>query len=109
MSGRSLIGAMRHRLVHETPVEAPDGMGGVVRVFLAVDALWGAIETSAAPTVSADRPVAALTHRITVRAPAIIEPGDRLRLGERLFLIEALHDPDGSGRRLVCRCREERP
>ena len=41
----SALGQMRHRLVHETPVETPDGQGGVSRAFLAVDALWGAIET----------------------------------------------------------------
>ena len=106
MSG---IGELRHRLVHETPVDLPDGMGGVTRTFLAVDALWAAIETSAAAGEFADRPGAVLTHKVTVRAPAIVEPGDRLRLGARLFLVEAVSDPEGRGRRLTCQCREETP
>lgn len=105
----SAIGVLRHRLVHETPVDLPDGMGGMTRSFLAVDALWGAIETSAAPGEFADRPGAVLTHKVTVRAPAIVEPGDRLRLGARLFLVEAVSDPEGRGRRLMCQCREETP
>ena len=105
----SAIGGLRHRLVHETPVDLPDGMGGMTRSFLAVDALWGAIETSAGPSEFADRPGAVLTHRVTVRAPAIVEPGDRLRLGARLFLVETVSDPEGRGRRLMCQCREETP
>ncbi len=103
------VGALRHRLVHETPVETADGMGGVTRAFLAVDALWGAIETSAAPAEIADRPGAVLSHRVSLRAPATVQPGDRLRLGARRFLVEAVSDPEGRGRRLVCDCREETP
>jgi len=105
----SAIGELRHRLVHETPVEVADGAGGVRRSFLTVDALWGAIETTAAPEEIADRPGAVLTHTISLRAPATLAPGDRLRLGARVFTVETVSDPDGRGRRLVCRCREETP
>lgn len=103
------IAAMRHRLVHETPVETPDGLGGASVSFIAVDALWGAVETTAAASEIADRPGAVLTHKVTVRAPATVQPGDRLRLGSRRFLVEAVGDPEGRGRRLVCDCREETP
>lgn len=105
----SAIGSMRHRLVHETPVEIPDGLGGVTRSFIAVDVLWGGVETTAAPAEIADRAGAVLAHSITVRAPATVQPGDRLRLGVRRFLVEAVSDPEGRGRRLVCDCREEMP
>ncbi|TCK31296.1 head-tail adaptor [Ancylobacter aquaticus] len=105
----SAIGALRHRLVQETPVETPDGLGGVTRAFLAVDALWGAVATRGAAAEVADRPGAVLSHTITVRAPATLQPGDRLRLGARHFLVEVVSDPDGRGRFLVCDCREETP
>ena len=105
----SALGTLRHRLVHETPVETPDGQGGVSRAFLAVDALWGAIETRATPGEIADRPGAVLTHTVTVRAPATVQPGDRLRHGARRLLVEAVSDPEGRGRWLVCDCREETP
>lgn len=105
----SAIGGMRHRLMHETPVEVPDGQGGLVSNFLSVDALWGAIVTKAAPQEIADRPGAVLTHEVSVRAPATVQPGDRLRLGARVLLVEAVSDPDGRGRRLLCQCREETP
>ncbi|MBS9478829.1 head-tail adaptor protein [Ancylobacter radicis] len=103
------VSALRHRLVHETPLETPDGQGGVTRIFLAVDALWGAIETGATPAEMADRPGAVLAHRVTIRAPATVQPGDVLRLGARRFTVEAVSDPEGRGRRLVCECREETP
>ncbi|MBS7539381.1 head-tail adaptor protein [Ancylobacter lacus] len=106
MSG---IGAFRHRLVHETPVETADGMGGVTRRFVAIDRLWGALETTAAPAEVADRPVALAQHLVTVRAPASLEPGDQLRLGTRRLTVESVIDPDGRGRLLQCRCREEQP
>lgn len=105
----SALGQLRHRLVHETPVETPDGQGGMTRAFLGVDALWGALETRAAPGEMADRPGAVLTHVVTVRAPATVRPGDRLRLGARHLLVEAVSDPEGRGRWLVCDCREETP
>lgn len=104
-----ILGALRHRVTHETPVEIPDGSGGVTRTFLAVDVLWAAIQTDAVPAEMADRPGVVLTHRVTVRAPAIITEGDRFRLGARLLLIETVSDPDNRGRFLVCQCREERP
>ncbi|QIB35094.1 head-tail adaptor protein [Ancylobacter pratisalsi] len=106
MSG---ISELRHRFIHQVPVETPDGMGGVSRNFLAVDSLWGAVETSASAAEIADRPGAVLTHQVNVRAPATVQPGDRLLLGARCFLVETVHDRDGRGRRLVCGCREETP
>lgn len=105
----SALGNRRHRLVLETPIEVADGMGGVTRSFLAVDVLWAAIETSGAPEVTADRPGAVLAHRISVRAPAAIAPGDRFRLGARILAIDAVSDPDNRGRELLCLCREETP
>nr|WP_246548200.1 head-tail adaptor protein [Ancylobacter oerskovii] len=100
---------MRHRLVHETPVATPDGLGGAVLAYVAAGQLWGALRSDAAPAEIADRPGAVLTHRVTLRAPAAVKPGDRLRLGARVLLVEAVSDPDGRGRRLSCRCREEAP
>lgn len=104
-----VLGALRHRLTHETPVELPDGAGGVTRTFLAVDVLWAAIRTDTASGEIADRPGAVLAHRVTVRAPATVAEGDRFRLGARVLSIEAVSDPDNRGRFLVCQCREERP
>lgn len=106
MSGAS---ELRHRLTHETPVDTPDGLGGSRRVFVAVAVLWAAMRSEAAPAEIADRPGAVLTHTVTLRGGAEVQPGDRLRLGARLFAVEAVHDPDNRGRWLLCQCREETP
>lgn len=101
---------LRQRLVHQTYVDLPDGAGGIARTFLTVDQLWGAVESpSASPGIGEERPRAVLATRITVRAPNTIAPGDRLLLGARTFHVEAVSDPDGRGRRSLCRCREEQP
>ncbi|MFG1464246.1 phage head closure protein [Xanthobacter sp. DSM 24535] len=105
MSG---AGDLRHRLVHETAVNLPDGAGGESITYLAVDQIWGRIETPAGdPALSAERRMALLVHRITVRAPNTISRGDRLTLGARIFAVEALSDPDGRRRFTRCLCREE--
>ncbi|GAB4068624.1 head-tail adaptor protein [Ancylobacter sonchi] len=105
----SRAGELRHRLTHETQVGTPDGLGGTTLSYQAVGDVWGAIRTDAAPAEIADRPGAVLTHRVTLRAPAEVKPGDRLRLGARVLLVEAVSDAEGRGRRLTCRCREETP
>lgn len=105
MSG---VGALRHRFTHQTAVALPDGVGGIASVYLTLDQLWGALETvSTEPAASEDSRLAVLLHRVTVRAPNTVAPGDRLLLRNRVFAVEAVHDPDGRGRFSRCRCREE--
>ncbi|MFS8039225.1 head-tail adaptor protein [Xanthobacter sp. AM11] len=107
MSG---IGALRHRLTHQTFVDLPDGAGGVARTFLAVDVLWGAVEPLSADFgIAGERAQASHLLRITVRAPHTVAPGDRLLLGARVFHVEAVSDADGRGRLSRIRCREEQP
>lgn len=104
----SAIGALRHRLSHQTAVDLPDGAGGVTRTFLAVDVLWGAIETvSTDYGIAAERTRASHLVRITVRAPNTVAPGDRLVHAGRIFHVEQVSDADGRGRRARIRCREE--
>ncbi|WP_454915807.1 head-tail adaptor protein [Xanthobacter sediminis] len=106
----STVATLRHRLTHQTYVDLPDGAGGIARSFLAVDQLWGALESvSTEFGIGEERPRAAQVVRITVRAPNTIAPGDRLLLGARVFHVEAVSDPDGRGRFSRCRCREEQP
>ena len=103
-------GALRHRFAHQTGVDLPDGMGGITRTYLTIDQLWGALETlSAEGDLSAEKRVGVLAHRITVRAPNTLQPGDRLVLGTRIFAVEAVSDPDNRGRFSRCRCREDQP
>lgn len=105
MSG---IGPLRHRLTHQTALDVPDGAGGITRAFVAVDVLWGAIESVSADFgVGEERSRAAGQVRITVRAPHTIAPGDRMLHAGRTFHVEHLADADGRGRFHRIRCREE--
>lgn len=101
------IGARARRFVLETPVETPDGFGGVVRTFAPGPQLWGAIEmVSGAERVRAGRGEQAVTHRVTLRYRVGVTAAMRLTRGLRRFDIRAAIDPDGRRRSLVCLVEE---
>ena len=92
-------GKLRHRLVLEAPVESDDGAGGVVRTYENFATVWAAIEPLAlAEQVAAEALGARLTHRITIRTGYDLTLRHRFKLGERIFRIAAIRDPDESGR-----------
>lgn len=47
------------------------------------------------------------THRVICRARPDLSRGMAFRLAERRLVIRTLHDPDESGRFLMCRCEED--
>lgn len=103
-------GALASRLTLEKASDVPDGEGGAVRNWSAVAAMWGRVEpVSAAGRELAGQAGQVVTHRIYVRARAGISPGMRFVKLQRVFEIKAIHDPDESGRYLVCLCEEARP
>ncbi len=61
---------------------------------------------SADSRFGADQTLEILTHRITLRHRDDIGNGMRFVRKERIFDIVTVHDPDESGRYLVCRVRE---
>ncbi|MGE0764893.1 MAG: phage head closure protein [Hyphomicrobiaceae bacterium] len=102
------IGALRHRIVLESPVRATDGGGGAVVTWLVVAELWASIEpTAGSEAVVADQVSGRISHVITVRHRPDVVPAMRLRLGTRIFEILAVLDVDERRRLLRCRCREE--
>lgn len=95
---------MNRPLVLETPVETPDGAGGVTRGWQALGTLWAGVSGSAREVDGV--PVASL--KITLRATPFGAPtrpvaGQRLRDGTRLFRIQAVLDGD---RVLTCIAEE---
>lgn len=104
------VGALRRRLVLETPVASPDGLGGEMRSFVTVAALWGRLEwLGGSERWRAGRPEQTGSHRVTLRWRAGLEAGLRLRDGARIFDVLAVGDPDGGRRRLVCLVEEVSP
>lgn len=108
---RSLLldpGLLRHELALQAMTPLPDGLGGHAEEWNEVATLYGLVEpVSAQSAAGADQLLETVTHRMTIRARPGIASGMRFRRGARTFAILTVHDPDESGRYLVCRTREE--
>ncbi len=101
-------GLLKAELVLERMTPAPDGMGGYAEAWSELAVVWGRIEpVSTAQRDFGVRPRPEVTHRIFLRFRDDVENGMRLRRGDRLFAVRAVHDPDESGRYLVCLAVEE--
>lgn len=101
-------GQLTARLDLEGPVETSDGQGGVTVTHMLEASHWARIEPVAAELAElghAERQ--AVTHRIWIRQGGGVAAGKRFRKGARIFRILTVHDPDETGRYLVCRVREE--
>ena len=87
----------------------PDASGGAAAVWHEVAEVSVHVEPVAA--ASAERfgqRESEVTHRVTCRARGDLERGMAFVLGARRLLVRSVHDPDESGRYLVCRCEEAR-
>ena len=101
-------GQFSHWLLVEAPEDVPDGAGGFNRQWREVAATWGMV----VPLSARMREIARQTdertsHHVTVRHRTDIRSGMRFRKGGRLLRIVTAHDPDETGRFLMCRCEEE--
>jgi SPP1 family predicted phage head-tail adaptor len=100
-------GLFRTELVLEAVAVTSDGLGGHVESWSEVAGLFALVEPVTATSVfGADQTLETVTHRITLRAREGLASGMRFRWGTRVFDIVTVHDPDESGRYLVCRTRE---
>jgi len=100
-------GQLTARLDLESAVETPDGQGGVTVSHAVESSHWARIEPVSAERVElghVDRQ--AVSHRIWVRHAGGVTATKRFRKGTRVFEILTVHDPDETGRYLVCRVKE---
>lgn len=101
-------GRLRLPLTLEALAAVPDGAGGFSESWTALATLSAALEpVAAARRFGADQALATVTHVVTLRARPDLASGMRFTSSDRLFSIETVHDPDETGRFLVCRVREE--
>jgi len=104
------IGALRRRVMLETPQETPDGAGGLVRVYAPLVKIFVKIEAIGAQGGFVEqRQEQQATYRATLRWRADVVCQMRFTFSGRQLLIEAVDDPDASRRFLVCRCVEITP
>lgn len=100
-------GALRHPVTLEQAVLADDGVGGHAETWEAVAETYAQIEpVSAEMKFGADQTLETLTHRITLRFRDQVASGMRFTKGARTFAILTVHDPDETGRFMVCRTQE---
>lgn len=101
------------RLELEGSVRQQDGMGGYRVVWQPVGVLWAEMKAGSGQERGAEvGPESVVSWRITVRGARAGDPrrpvaGQRLRMGRRLFAIEAVAERDAAGRWLTCFAREE--
>ncbi len=104
-SGR--IGALRRKLILETPVDTPDESGGFSRAWSALASVWCEIESLRGDTTfAASSEETTLTHRIRLRWRPDVDNAARLRWGSRAFAVVSAIDADAARRYLICHCRE---
>ncbi|SNR58701.1 head-tail adaptor protein [Paracoccus sediminis] len=101
------------RLDLERSVRQQDGMGGYRIVWQPIGALWAEMRAGSGQERGAEvGPESVVSWRITVRGAKVGDlrrpvAGQRLRMGRRLFAIEAVAERDVTGRWLTCFAREE--
>ncbi|WP_353472001.1 head-tail adaptor protein [Salipiger sp. H15] len=104
---------LAHSLVLETPVRVPDGSGGFTAGWQVLGTFWAELTPrSGREAQGAAGPLALGRWRITVRgapegAARRPVPGQRFRLGGRVFDILAVGERDAAGRYLACEAQEE--
>lgn len=100
-------GMLRTQLALEICAAVPDGLGGFSESWTETATLFARIEpVSATSLFGADQTLEAVTHRITLRHRDGVASGMRFTRAARVFEIVTVHDPDETGRYLVCKARE---
>ena len=100
-------GQLSTELKLEAMTPAPDGAGGFAESWAEIALVFARIEpASVRDRFGAGQTLEEVTHRITLRHRAGVASGMRLSRGDRNFDIATVHDPDETGRYLVCRVRE---
>ena len=107
MSGLPKIGALRHRVTLEAPVDAPDGAGGFSRSFTPIANLWARIAPSSAREDFIEQRAEQATNQVvTVRWRNDVTKDMRLLHRGRKLRIRSVFDPDERRRFLICQCEE---
>jgi len=112
-SSRRMVLTLNRRLVLETQQEVSDGAGGCTTTWAALGTLWGRMAPRAARATNGETgEVSTAGFTVIVRAAPVGQsirpvPGQRFRIGTRLFAIDAVTEDAPGGFYLRCICSEE--
>ena len=107
------IPQMTRALVLEHRVQTPDGAGGFPSDWQSLGRVWAAIKPGTGREAAAlSASLSRVPYQIILRAaphgaPSRPQPGQRFRLGARLFAIAAVTEADDKGLYLTCTATEE--
>jgi SPP1 family predicted phage head-tail adaptor len=107
VSPPSPIGALRHRVTIEAPVDTPDESGGFTRAYVALARVWARVQPgSARQQFVEQRLEQSRTHLVTIRWRGDVKSQMRFDHRGRKLVVESVVDPDETRRFLQCRCEE---
>jgi head-tail adaptor len=107
------IPTLNRPMVLEAAQRVPDGAGGFTVTWQPLGTLWAHVSLRSGRESGQMGTAASVTnYRITVRGAPLSSderprPDQRLRDGERMFLINAVAEADARGHYLVCFATEE--
>lgn len=94
-------GRLRHRVTLQQLTQVPDGGGGYTEDWTDVATVWAAVEPlRGQERYEAQQVQATLSHRITIRYRAGVEPSMRVVHDGRVFNVLSVIDPQERHREL---------
>jgi len=100
-------GRLRTELRLMASVATADGMGGWAEEWVETGSLFAHVEPLRADSrFGAGQTLESVSHRITLRHRGDVASGMRFARDGRFFDIRTVHDPDETGRYLVCLAQE---
>lgn len=101
------IGALRHRLRLDEPVDVSDGSGGFERSYRTIAYVWARVNPIAADGKFIEQRFEQTTgFQIDLRWRNDIAAGMRFIFRNRILLVQAVRDADSARRFLTCACEE---
>ncbi len=107
MSPLPTIGALRHSVTIEAPVDTADELGGFLRGFTPLARVWAQIEAlGASEQFIEQRSEQIRRYAVTIRWREGLESQMRFDFRGRKLLIRSIEDGDEGRRFLKCLCEE---
>jgi SPP1 family predicted phage head-tail adaptor len=101
------LGRCRQLLTLEQTVDQESEIGGASRTYTPLAQVWACVQPMRATyDFVAQRVEAQVTHLIQLRWRTDMVTSMRFLLGQRIFLIHAIVDPEERQKTLICFCEE---
>lgn len=101
------IGQMRHRVTIQQTSSGVDGMGGETERWVDGATVWAKVQPlSGSELFRAQQIESTVSHKITIRYGAVIDPTKRIRHGSKLFEIHTVIDVDETHKYIELLCSE---